>query len=894
MSNVFNSSQYRDTVLKILGKKNAPSTSDPKSHFPRQFTYDHDKINAKYIAELVVRHNLKPRIPEVINELVKEDPFDFPFFNTDFEEETEFNADPPDTVEIPQGTSHFIPKYYPRFKVSPYDQTFLNQCMYHLLVSVDSDENTATMQHLLRAAKTCAYGNGSIKGMTTRLEKMREIADGIGKNKPRPIYSMGYGTLREVSEMFDKYLPLPPIEGGEEALGLNVNLSHMVDPISGESQLPTVNRKAMAGAPFSQVEKKESHIIDAIFSGDMFLQGVSTALTDGIDDESTDKLLKEVLADFGWLRIGYLFPKSERYDIDKWETKTRCIWAAPFTTHLLLGAASTTPLEGSPNALFYDTPSLAKFNPFHGGLNVIVQKSISPGSHFFVYADNIYLSLEEVDGSHTWYSIDLEKGESNATPDKASAIAYHLLTRGWSTVEGEPNFNVTWATTLLRLAPHMVVNPLCVLGNSQFPFPGQGSGNAWTFLINHLLSALVVEKMSMVRIPGEVPRKRTGAELRDLRPDDNPTSKFQAQMLAPLGLNAKVEATIKDLELKLNECRASAPDVGYFASEPTEGPPPVPMPTVDLDLLGWAATWSHFHERFIPTLDPQRLYKTAALARGPEDRQEDEAGGTVVAQQIYYTARYEALRMVGGCNYPIIDIAASEAAERHRSRAAKAMAALGESASSAAWENGLSRTEFGEELNNSSVQERVTGAAMRDLHGGDPKPKESVRQGIDRLKDRQVFNERQYQSAKTSLSAVGRKIQTGAVSRIGLSPKESLLRTEVKATLAYRAKLSQLRNDLRTSPAEQESIALKLLLRESTKAVKQAEDIAKVFDVTQTHHQQAEQRIAPTARPREKSAAKLANPVAMYHVSYPLGASRIEPKSRNARKRAAKKARERD
>nr|APG76080.1 RNA-dependent RNA polymerase [Hubei birna-like virus] len=890
MSNLFNAAQNRVTILQLLGVSKDNPSNNTVSYFPKIFAPPDTRISAEAINSTLRTHHIRILRQAAVPEVEEIAPSQVTVFNQDLTRETDYNAQPCDSLSLPIGKRGYLPKYYPNFFARPYDEAFFSQLLYQLVIRTPEtgpdgyESQEQTFDKVLNTVRTHAYGNGSITGMAARLNAMGNIRHGIGKHKPKSLFDIGFGTYLEVSEILDSYFPIPPIPNDHP--GLTLTPSFLINPDEGVSLLPHINIDSMAGCPYSQSEKKKTHVYDGLAACDMFLQGINKILQEAPGPDEADKKLKTLMADFNWMRMGYLFPKAERYAIKEWETKTRCIWSAPFATTLLLGIVSTFPSQAMPNALFFDTPCLAKFSPFHGGLQVILDKALAPGTHPFIYADNIYLSWEEDDGTHTWYSLDLEKGEANATPDKAAAAIYHLLTRGWSTQDGAPRFNNTWVTAALRFGPHLIVDPICVLGNQQFNFPGQGSGNALTDKINLVISAIVVDRLLHTNVPGVGREPRDRRTLMELRPSNDPESDFQKKFLSYLGVNVKVETEIKNLEKALADCKANTPDEGFLGSVPVEKSPTKTPPTVRVDLLGWSAAYSHFHSKFIPILDEDRLFKAAVLSRGFEDRFVEKGTPTAaIYERLYKVAKHEAIRLIGGYLYAILDRACAAIAENERSALTKTLQKLAFAPDERFWNEALKRTEFGEELPDISIQQPLTGAAIRALNEGTPTPTLAQQAGMDRMAHRQAFSEQQAALQKTSLSQVLNRLATGRVSKFNkTSPTQALMATELKVNLSEACKIGELKALASEAPAEQEKKVVKRLADYMNKAVQHTDEIGRIILRAQEKQEHAHQAIAPPSQQQEKKPARAVNPVAENKLPYPLMAMMVQPNKPGVRK----------
>nr|AQW38581.1 RNA dependent RNA polymerase [Infectious bursal disease virus] len=511
------------------------------------------------------------------------------------------------TLFLPIGDQEYFPKYCPTHRPSkekpnayPPDIALLKQMIYLFLQVPEATDNLKDEVTLLtQNIRDKAYGSGTYMGQATRLVAMKEVATGRNPNKD-PL-KLGY-TFESIAQLLDITLPVgPPGEDDKPWVPLTRVPSRMLvltGDVDGdfevEDYLPKINLKSSSGLPYVGRTKGET-IGEMIAISNQFLRELSTLVKQGAGTKgSNKKKLLSMLSDYWYLSCGLLFPKAERYDKSTWLTKTRNIWSAPSPTHLMISMITWPVMSNSPNNVLNieGCPSLYKFNPFRGGLNRIVEWILAPEEpKALVYADNIYIVH-----SNTWYSIDLEKGEANCTRQHMQAAMYYILTRGWSD-NGDPMFNQTWATFAMNIAPALVVDSSCLIMNLQIKTYGQGSGNAATFINNHLLSTLVLDQWNLMRQP---------------RPDSEEFKSIEDK----LGINFKIERSIDDIKGKLRQLVLLA-QPGYLIGgvEPEQS-----APTFELDLLGWSATYPKNLGIYFPVLDKERLFCSAAYPKGVENK----------------------------------------------------------------------------------------------------------------------------------------------------------------------------------------------------------------------------------------------------------------------------------
>ncbi|CAD30691.1 RNA-dependent RNA polymerase [Blotched snakehead virus] len=630
MSDVFNTPHARRTITQALGLTNVSDRTQDWL-LPEPWNPPMDPIkNSQEAAEYLQRNQYRMLKPRAIPENTPLDTSElFPHL-AEFVGSGAFGT----STLVPAGSTEYIPRYYPTHKpehnkptpFGHYDVALLKQMTYQLTNGKDNPEEEGTTFRQFRdTIVEQQYGSGTSQGQLARLVAMKEVATGRNPNKSPKELGL---SMEEIATMLEQTLPIGQPGGDEGWPSLTTTLSELLNPAEGMDYLPHITMKSSSGLPFIGKTKGET-VTSALAICDTFLREVSECVKEGAMASDNQKLQK-LLQDYWYLSCGLLFPKAERYEKKAWLTKTRNIWSAPFPTHLLLSTISWPIMNSSKNNILNvpECVSLYGFNPFSGGMDAVVTNILAQPDEtlFLIYADNIYIYMDR-----TWFSIDLEKGEANATPEHAQAVSYYLLTRGWTQDDGSPAFNATWATIAMMIAPSLVVDSSCLFMNLQLKTYGQGSGNAWTFLINHTLSTILVGKWIEAGQP-------------------NPRSKEFMDLEAATGINFKIEREIEGLPTRLQEAMDKAVHTG-FLGDGTTNPPEKEGPTVDLDLLGWSATYSRHMDMWVPVLDKERLLSSAAYPKGLENK---DLKGKPGAEIAYKIVRNEALLMVGGWNYPLI------------------------------------------------------------------------------------------------------------------------------------------------------------------------------------------------------------------------------------------------
>ncbi|ABW07822.1 RNA depended RNA polymerase [Paralichthys olivaceus birnavirus] len=684
MSDIFNSPQNKASILSALMKSTAGDVEDvliPKRFRPAKDPLDSPQAAAQFLKDNKYRI-LRPRAIPTMVEL--ETDAALPRLRQMVDD-----GKLKDTVSVPEGTTAFYPKYYPFHKpdhdeVGTFgapDVTLLKQLTFFLLEN-DFPTGPETLRQVREAIATLQYGSGSYSGQLNRLLAMKGVATGRNPNKtPKTV---GYSN-EQLAKLLEQTLPINPPKNEDPDLRWAPSwlINYTGDQSTDKSYLPHVTVKSSAGLPYIGKTKGDT-TAEALVLADSFIRDLGKAATSA--DPGTE--VKKTITDFWYLSCGLLFPKGERYTQVDWDKKTRNIWSAPYPTHLLLSMVSSPVMEESKlNITNTQTPSLYGFSPFHGGMDrimTIIRNSLDTGEDLvMIYADNIYILQDD-----TWYSIDLEKGEANCTPQHMQAMMYYLLTRGWTNEDGSPRYNPTWATFAMNVAPSMVVDSSCLLMNLQLKTYGQGSGNAFTFLNNHLMSTIVVAEWVKAGKP-------------------NPMTKEFMDLEEKTGINFKIERELKNLREVIMEAVETAPQDGYLA-DGSDLPPHKPGRAVELDLLGWSAVYSRRMEMFVPVLENERLIASAAYPKGLENKTLARKPGAEIAYQI---VRYEAIRLVGGWNNPLLETAAKHMSLDKRKRLeVKGIDVTGFLDD---WNN---MSEFGGDLEGITLAEPLTNQTLIDIN----------------------------------------------------------------------------------------------------------------------------------------------------------------------------------
>lgn len=411
--------------------------------------------------------------------------------------------------------------------------------------------------------------------------------------------------------------------------------------------IPRVSATSMFGPPLDRKEKKSTNQVTAL----LWAMKIYHEVAGKKDREG----LRAVLDTYWFLFMGFLFPKAEVYERSKLLTKTRNIFSSSYVLVELVSLIMTKAFEtemsmrNCPGSL-----SMYKMTLFKGGINFFLQRGITQCKsedgpfYYSVYADNLYVFERCGSGDDAkvkLWSLDQIRGEANAEPDRALAVMYYVLSRAWVTRAGLPNFNEVWANIALFIVPAAIGNSLSVLGNFFLPVPGQGSGNALTFYINHVNTTIYLDYLKHY-----------------LKKDGGPMSEeLIDRVTRKCGVSMSVQKVIPDLEGALIDLIGRTPDVGPLQTQ--GGDQIVGTPTLDLDILGQGVAWSTKLEIFVPVLDRERLFKAMAYPKTLDKLLEQmndfdfEAPESATSEELdegkaKRLARYISLYLMGGWTRP--------------------------------------------------------------------------------------------------------------------------------------------------------------------------------------------------------------------------------------------------
>jgi len=714
MSNVFNESSNKSDILDILKSRATDNSSErpiellmmPQGvrNLPDELTTFKAAEATSYARELKlpifipreIPHNVETKIWGKINNVLVEGAV-----NNDDEDHSKAKSV---VRPIPMGDRSYIPKYVPRYTIINSNVKLYKQIWYQYiqLPSETKPHFKSLMAELTDSIYNTVMCSGTWKGQLYRLKQGWDTKLGReGLNKSKDLLesfahlATDYETpLEKYATVMEKYMPISlsseymPEQGGFP--GLFVRPSYFCGIYdSGDkegelwSYLPKISNEKMAGPPYLN-KYKDQVLLEAFVLADTFYANVSKSLASAYNPatgtqnkpserykESLDAMTT-LIRNFWYLSANFMFPKIERYD---WEkvlkgTKTRNIFAQSFPTYLLQGFIMDPVLDLAPNVTIDENiPSMYGVTFFHGGMDKVINKLLEPGeSNTLIYADNLYISWwNEETKSHNYYSIDLVKGESQTSPRDLMAMNYYLLTRGHIDQNNRPMFSLTWAYTALKILPFFQADNPAIWSSMQLKVPGMASGVKLTYCGNAARSSVFAYHWSRgwdrngVVVPKEC---RPGTD------DWNTLCK-------EVGINWQIEKEILNFEAEIDRCKREAPNVGYLQAD-INAPSREPGVHLDLDLLGYGATWSRQLNAFVPVLSRDRLLNAlVAPQRDAERPVTAEAAKLGMAQKrgisnsMYKLVMAETYRLAGGWFYAPIDAALQVYANDARSELIK-------------------------------------------------------------------------------------------------------------------------------------------------------------------------------------------------------------------------------
>jgi len=572
----------------------------------------------------------------------------------------------PTKLQLPVGKKMRMSKYQPPFRAAGYDENFLKQVIHWFLMSkgigpgkngvsttnvtpIEMGDADSQLAKIFDVAAHTYIGTPTLEAQIKRLADVRDVNLGRGYYKAKDVISQGY-TMESVARILETTLPLAMVDKRynklvkypSEYLTFGGNPESIDDEVPIIDFFPKINSKGAAGLPWMQGRTKRDAFWDGVAICDSLLKKTSSCLLARNSETRLVKTLSDIMKSFRYLEEVYIFGKEERYPttIDGVAEKARNIMSVGLAPHMLgsfMVHDNYPPVGGQPpksiNVTNSETPSLYKFSALKGGMDIFVTKIRgAKDTRYFIYADNLYLLFKEDDGTFTWFSLDLVKGEANAHYTHAVAIAYYFITRKFLdiTKDGvESRITNTWMFVLMVLMPICYCTASGVIGNQRVPINGQTSGGPWTFLINHVISSIFADAWLKAKTP-------------------RPGSEGFASLMERLGINFKIELENKDILRQLNEAYSRPVNL-------TEIPLTYEPRIINLDLLGWNTVFILLNGSIVavPILMESRILSSSIFPQEPKslfkNLEKEQLGNKLLKVIQMY-----ALFMLGAWAYPLL------------------------------------------------------------------------------------------------------------------------------------------------------------------------------------------------------------------------------------------------
>lgn len=545
----------------------------------------------------------------------------------------------------------FIPRYFPSYNHSDIDEKVYRAIIYSYTMSdafFTDPDNIEFMKTLVDVAMNTVYSSGTLPGQMNRLKlgwETKTGSDGTYATKSNldALSAVGIGGGESdpatAYKVLSYYYPINPAyyykctddQSSTAWPGLYKPPSYFMNlELDEDGQFKNENRPitsylpdfydTLAGVPYKQGDKKSREVLGIITMCDQFFNMLFLALKGFYDFKSGRLLtsnqmkkltspiaaervkgLQKVLEDFSFMGTSFLVPKAERMNRKEVKdgTKSRNIMAISSPTYVFQALVQKPVTQYQANYLISSAPNLLHFSPFHGGMDILVNKILGERNHIFLpYADNLYLLFKEPDETFTWFSLDLTKGETQSQTMDARNINQYLLTHGHVNEKGRPMFSSTWAYLATNLLPAFSVDGTAVVGNVQVQVPGLASGVYSTHVTNHYKASTTAYAYLHMR----------DKDWHDIGVTKHPRpgSDGWNKLCRVLGVKWKIEREITDVKKKLTSLPDRVPLVGIMSSD-TEDYSKTVFPSVDLDLLGWSVTYSNILKAYVPILAKERI-----------------------------------------------------------------------------------------------------------------------------------------------------------------------------------------------------------------------------------------------------------------------------------------------
>lgn len=265
-----------------------------------------------------------------------------------------------------------------------------------------------------------------------------------------------------------------------------------------------------------------------------------------------------------------------------------------------------------------------------------VNKFMKKRKGCFIDIGEILSFIEFLDIKVVYYSLDLTKGEANATPSVARTMIYYLLAYGMMDGKGRSKVDSTWLDYYLNVLPNQIVDCISIYDNVKFRTPGQGSGNPLTFQINHCMSTIYLDALEGTMYASPF------ISLVNLE-----------SASARTGIDCKIELSNVDFISEIKKAYTTVLDARGVLSSQGDSTEPV-LSEITLDLLGWDACYSPLFSCFVPVLAKDRLMKACTFNKmmTPTTSPQTTRDDATMQRFLAAAGRYLCLYLIGGWKEP--------------------------------------------------------------------------------------------------------------------------------------------------------------------------------------------------------------------------------------------------
>jgi len=331
---------------------------------------------------------------------------------------------------------------------------------------------------------------------------------------------------------------------------------------------------------------------------------------------------------FRYTALQMMKPKSEVYEIKKFSTKVRNIYACNGPYELAASMIFRPVHAKAPTCLNHPTSwSLIGVSMFHSGMdkimNKVVQGILQDKQVVFVYADNVYF-LAKNGNLISFISADGVKAESSATYEEQVSYCLWVLSH-WA------GYDSNWKKYMTYIHAQIATEGIALLNNIQFEMGQLSSGTVSTACTNHMNSTKFLYYLTM---NGETFPKFLEPERQENvnhHVVEIPEFKLAQQKA---GINFEVTASVSDLSFK----NAKSGTI------------------LDVDILGWSTLVFDILgvSHFLPILQYDRFMKAMVfLKKTPKVKgMGKSANYNMLSENAMKLAKYRSLYLIGGWYYP--------------------------------------------------------------------------------------------------------------------------------------------------------------------------------------------------------------------------------------------------